>query len=109
MRDFRDRSHSSFIATNSATQFVWRSSAKKLMPNAASCLPDIESDLKTAFSRVPIPWTDAFRGPNNSAQRIPKMGVRGIDLLHTGVAQARREGIPFFSCSSNRSGESCGV
>ena len=51
---------------------------------------DIESDLEDGIlSHVPIPWADAFREAEQlGAAHTEKMGVRGIDLLHTGVAQA---------------------
>ncbi len=51
---------------------------------------DIESDLSdNILARVSIPWTDAFREAEQlGAVHTEHMGVRGVDLLHTGVALA---------------------
>ena len=51
---------------------------------------DIESDLtENILAHGPIPWTNAFREAEQlGAAHTEEMGVRGIDLLHTGVALA---------------------
>ena len=51
---------------------------------------DIESDLKDGIlAHVAIPWTNAFRESEQlGATHTEDMGVRGIDLLHTGIAIA---------------------
>lgn len=51
---------------------------------------DIESDLEDGILRhVPVPWTDAFREAEKlGAAHSETMGLRGIDLLHAGVAVA---------------------
>ena len=51
---------------------------------------DIESDLADGIlAHVAIPWTNAFRGSEQlGAAHTEDMGVRGIDLLHTGIALA---------------------
>lgn len=49
---------------------------------------DIESDLEDGIlAHAPIPWTDAFRHAEGlGAAHAEVMGVRGIDLLHAGIA-----------------------
>jgi predicted nucleic acid-binding protein len=49
---------------------------------------DIESDLADGIlAHVPVSWTNAFRESEQlGAAHTEDMGVRGIDLLHTGVA-----------------------
>lgn len=40
---------------------------------------------------APIPWTDTFRELEDlGADHTQKRGVRGIDLLHAGIALAMR-------------------
>lgn len=51
---------------------------------------DIESDLEDGIlAHVPIAWTNAFRAAEQLGNdHTEVMGVRGVDLLHVGVAQA---------------------
>ncbi len=51
---------------------------------------DIESDLADGIlAHVPIPWTNAFREAEQlGAAHTEHTGIRGLDLLHTGVALA---------------------
>ena len=51
---------------------------------------DIESDLADGIlAHAPIPWTNAFHESEElGAAHTEGMGVRGLDLLHTGVALA---------------------
>ena len=51
---------------------------------------DMDSDLDDCIlSHVPIPWTNAFREAEKlGTAHTEEMGVRGIDLLHTGIALA---------------------
>ena len=51
---------------------------------------DIESDLDDGIlAHVPVAWTTAFRQAEQlGAAHTEKMGVRGVDLLHVGIAQA---------------------
>jgi predicted nucleic acid-binding protein len=51
---------------------------------------DIESDLKDGIlAHVPIAWTNAFREAEQLGNdHTETMGVRGVDLLHVGIAQA---------------------
>ncbi len=50
---------------------------------------DIESDLEEGIlAHVPIAWTNAFREAEQLGKdHTEKLGVRGVDLLHVGVAQ----------------------
>jgi len=67
---------------------VFRQEIDTARRNAA--FEDIESDLADGIlAHVPIPWTSAFRDAEQlGAAHTERMGVRGIDLLHTGVALA---------------------
>ena len=51
---------------------------------------DIESDLQDGIlGHVSIPWTNAFREAEQLGNgHTETMGVRGVDLLHVGIAQA---------------------
>jgi len=51
---------------------------------------DIESDLQDGILvHVPIAWTNAFREAEQLGNDYTEnMGVRGVDLLHVGIAQA---------------------
>jgi predicted nucleic acid-binding protein len=51
---------------------------------------EIESDLADGIlAHLPIPWTNAFRESEQLGMaHAEAMSVRGIDLLHTGVAIA---------------------
>jgi predicted nucleic acid-binding protein len=51
---------------------------------------DIESDLQDGIlAHVPIAWTNAFREAEQLGNdHTETMGVRGVDLLHVGIAQA---------------------
>jgi len=51
---------------------------------------EIESDLADSIlTHTPIPWTDTFRECEAlAAAHTEKLGVRGIDLLHVGLALA---------------------
>ena len=51
---------------------------------------DIDSDLADGIlTHVPIPWTDAFRESEKlGALHAEIKGVRGMDLLHVGLALA---------------------
>jgi predicted nucleic acid-binding protein len=51
---------------------------------------DIESDLEEGIlAHVPISWTNAFREAEQLGDdHTETMGVRGVDLLHLGIAQA---------------------
>ena len=51
---------------------------------------DVESDLEDAIlTHVPISWTDAFRDAEQFGKdNTEVLGVRGVDLLHAGVARA---------------------
>ena len=51
---------------------------------------DIESDLQDdILAPVPISWTNAFREAEQLGNdHTERMGVRGMDLLHVGIAQA---------------------
>jgi predicted nucleic acid-binding protein len=51
---------------------------------------DMESDLADGIlAHVAIPWSDAFRESEKiGALHTEAIGVRGIDLLHAGVALA---------------------
>lgn len=51
---------------------------------------DIESDLADGIlAHVTIAWTNAFREAEQLGEdHTEVMGVRGVDLLHVGVAQA---------------------
>ncbi len=50
---------------------------------------DIESDLEDGIlAHVPIAWTNAFREAEQLGNdHTEVMGVRGVDLLHVGVAR----------------------
>ncbi len=54
----------------------------------SAALEDVESDLADGILvHVPIPWTNAFREAERlGAAHTETMGVRGVDLLHAGVA-----------------------
>ena len=51
---------------------------------------DIESDLQDGIlAHVPIAWTNAFREAEQLGNdHTETLGVRGVDLLHVGIAQA---------------------
>ena len=51
---------------------------------------DIESDLADGIlAHVPVAWTNAFREAEQLGnEHTENMGVRGVDLLHVGLAQA---------------------
>jgi predicted nucleic acid-binding protein len=51
---------------------------------------DIESDLEDGIlAHVPIAWTNAFREADQlGIDYTETLGVRGVDLLHVGLAQA---------------------
>ena len=51
---------------------------------------DIESDLEDGIlAHVPIAWTNAFREAEQLGNdHTELMGVRGVDLLHVGIALA---------------------
>ena len=51
---------------------------------------DIESDLDDGIlAHVPIAWTNAFREAEQLGNdHTETLGVRGVDLLHVGIAQA---------------------
>lgn len=51
---------------------------------------DIESDLQDGILlHVPVTWTNAFRDAEQlGIDYTEKIGVRGLDLLHVGIAQA---------------------
>lgn len=51
---------------------------------------DIDSDLDDGIlTHVPIPWTETFREAERlGASHTETMGVRGMDLLHVGLAIA---------------------
>ena len=51
---------------------------------------DIESDLQDGIlTHLPVAWTNAFRDAEHlGIDYTEKMGVRGLDLLHVGIAQA---------------------
>jgi predicted nucleic acid-binding protein len=51
---------------------------------------DIESDLEDGvLTHVSIAWTNAFREAEQLGNdHTETMGVRGVDLLHVGIAQA---------------------
>jgi predicted nucleic acid-binding protein len=55
-----------------------------------AALLDIESDLEDGIlAHVPIAWTNAFREAEQLGNdHTETMGVRGVDLLHVGIAQA---------------------
>jgi hypothetical protein len=61
-------------------------------PRRHAALEDIESDLNDGIlAHVAVPWTDAFR----EAEQLGKahcetVGVRGVDLLHVGLALVLR-------------------
>lgn len=50
---------------------------------------DIESDLQEGIlTHVPVAWTNAFRDAEQlGIDYTEKLGVRGLDLLHVGIAQ----------------------
>lgn len=50
----------------------------------------IESDLTdNILAHTPIPWTDTFQQSEDlAAAHTEKLGVRGFDLLHVGLARA---------------------
>jgi predicted nucleic acid-binding protein len=60
------------------------------MARRKAAFDDIESDLDDGIlAHVPAPWTNAFREAEQlGSAHTEAMGVRGIDLLHTGVALA---------------------
>lgn len=51
---------------------------------------DMESDLEDGIlAHVPVAWTNAFREAEQLGNdHTETMGVRGMDLLHVGIAQA---------------------
>ena len=51
---------------------------------------DIESDLQDGIlAHVPISWTEAFREADQLGNdHTETMGLRSMDLLHVGIAQA---------------------
>ena len=51
---------------------------------------DIESDMEDGIlAHAPITWTNAFREAEQLGNaHTETMGVRGVDLLHVGIAQA---------------------
>jgi predicted nucleic acid-binding protein len=51
---------------------------------------DIESDLQDGIlAHVPVAWTNAFREADQLGDdHTETMGVRSVDLLHVGIAQA---------------------
>jgi predicted nucleic acid-binding protein len=51
---------------------------------------DMESDLEDGIlEHSPIAWTDAFREAEQLGNTYTEtIGVRGVDLLHVGIAQA---------------------
>lgn len=62
---------------------------------------DIESDLEDGtLLHIPIPWTTAFREADQlGKEHTEALGVRGVDLLHAGIAKAlkMREFLTFDS------------
>ena len=64
---------------------------------------EIESDLAdNILTHAPIPWTDTFRESEIlSAIHTEKLGVRGFDLLHVGLALAL-EATEFLTCDTRQ-------
>lgn len=59
-------------------------------PRCQAALGDMEADLGDGILvHVPIAWTNAFREAEQlGIQHTESMGVRAMDLLHVGIAQA---------------------
>ena len=90
MRDFRDPLPFTPLhrheLRNALRLAVFRKEINTERRNAA--FTDIDSDLADGIlAHVPIPWTDAFREAELLGKtHTEKLGIRGLDLLHVGVA-----------------------
>jgi hypothetical protein len=69
---------------------VWQCFAKRSTPRAATPVANIDSDLADSIlTHVPIQWTDAFREAEDLGKaHTETLGIRGLDLLHAGIALA---------------------
>ena len=55
-----------------------------------AAMQDVESDLEEGILvHLPVAWTNAFRAAEQlGADHTERLGVRGVDLLHVGIAQS---------------------
>ena len=92
MRDFRDPLPFTPLhrheLRNAIRLAVFRKEIDAARRKAA--FEDIESDIEDGIlTHTPIPWTNTFREAEQvGAARTETMGVRGVDLLHVGIALA---------------------
>ena len=92
MRDFRDPLPFTPLhrheLRNALRLAVFRKEIDAARRQAA--FQDIESDLADGIlAHVPAAWTNAFREAEQLGnEHTETMGVRGVDLLHVGLAQA---------------------
>jgi len=92
MRDFRDALPFTPLhrheLRNAIRLAVFRGEIDAARRKAA--FDDIESDLVDGILiHIAIPWTNAFRESEQlGGTQTEVLGVRGIDLLHTGIALA---------------------
>ena len=90
MRDFRDPLPFTPLHRHELRNAIRLAVFRKEIDAARrkTAFEDIESDLADGIlAHVPVSWTNAFRESEQlGAIHTEDMGVRGIDLLHTGVA-----------------------
>jgi predicted nucleic acid-binding protein len=92
MRDFRDPLPYTPLhrheLRNALRLAVFRGEIDPARRKAA--FEDVESDLADGIlAHVPVPWTNAFRESDQlGATHTEALGVRGMDLLHAGIALA---------------------